>query len=548
MSLLRIELKNFVIVRHLELDFSPGFTVLTGETGAGKSILIDALQLVLGGRAEASVVREGESKADVAAEFSIDPDDQVWLREMDIDAVESSLLLRRTIDIQGRSRAWINGTPATASQLKELGSRLLDIHGQHAWQGLVKPEAARNLLDDYAGIDTGPLVSLWNQWKQACDAAAQAQSQAAQMQAQQGQLNWQIAELDKLNPTEAGWMQLQEEHARLANMHTLMEGAEQVCSLLSEGHHNASDLMTKAHQALNQRLHIEPRFASALGNLDQIQLLMSETERDLRVYLRHCDADPGRLEEVNQRLSQWVGLAKRHRCAPDGLHVLYSDLKRQLAELADASQLDVLQAHEQRCELALLQECKHISHQRFISKKKLATEITRAMQQLGMPGGAFDVQLTPLESPQSSGMESVEFLVAGHPGVEPKPISKVASGGELSRIALAIAVTTSQLGGNATLIFDEVDSGVGGAVAQTVGRLMSQLGRDRQVLAVTHLAQVAACAGHHLKVAKVPDGSGVVSQVDVLTPAQREQEIARMLGGTEITAAAMNHAREMLLS
>ncbi len=548
MSLLRIDLKNFVIVRHLELDFSPGFTVLTGETGAGKSILIDALQLVLGGRADASVIREGESKADVSAEFSIDLDDQVWLRQMDIDGVESSLLLRRTIDIQGRSRAWINGTPATASQLKELGSRLLDIHGQHAWQGLVKPEAARNLLDDYAGIDTGPLICLWNQWKQACDARAHAQSQAAQVQAQKEQLNWQIAELERLHPTEAGWAQLQEEHARLANVHTLMEGAEQVCSLLSEGHHNASDLMTKAHQALSQRLHIEPRFASALGNLDQIQLLMSETERELRVYSRHCDADPGRLEEVNQRLSLWLGLAKRHRCTPDGLPVLYLDWKRQLAELAEAAQLDALQAHEQRCEQALLQECKIISNKRHAGKQKLATEISLSMQQLGMPGGVFEVELTPLDSPQSGGLESVEFLVAGHPGVEPKPISKVASGGELSRIALAIAVTTSQLGGNPTLIFDEVDSGVGGAVAQTVGRLMSQLGRDRQVLAVTHLAQVAACADHHVKVAKVPDGSGVVSQVDVLTPPQREHEIARMIGGTDITAAALNHAREMLLS
>lgn len=546
MSLLRIALTDFVIVKHLELDFETGFTALTGETGAGKSILIDALQLALGGRADASVVREGQPRAEVIAEFGATTATTDWLMRTDADHSEATLLLRRTVDNQGRSKGWINGVPATATQLRELGGLLLDIHGQHAWHNLTQADSARALLDDYGRIDHGSLQPLWLAWKKAEEALELAKTHAAGAQSQRDALVWQMAELEQLSPLPNEWGKLQEEYARLANVQALLDAGQQASHWVSEAEGNAVSCLTRAVQALAPRQGLDSRLVGITQTLEQTILLANEAARDLQLYVRHTESDPDRLLVLEQRISTWLNLAKRHHCTPDELPQSLHAARQRLSTLSSSLDIDLLERQQLACKIGFLEKCKEISLLRYISKEKLAINITNIMQQLGMKGGAFEVQLTPLDKPQSSGLEAVEFLVAGHAGATPKPIMKIASGGELSRIALAIAVTTSELNGCPTLIFDEVDSGVGGAVAHTVGALMSQLGQHRQVLAVTHLPQVAACADHHLGVSKTAVADGVISQVRALTPSEREQEIARMLGGASITDVALAHAKEML--
>ncbi|MBY0466605.1 MAG: DNA repair protein RecN [Burkholderiales bacterium] len=548
MSLLHIALKDFVIVKSLALDLESGFTALTGETGAGKSILVDALQFALGSRADAGLIRTGQAKAEVSAEFHATPDVTRWLDEQELLADGPTVLIRRSVDRQARGRGWINGTSATAAQLRELGGLLLDIHGQHAWQALMKPETTRALLDGYGQIDTTPLQPLWRDWKAAQKALADAQTGTAHHEHTRERLAWQIAELEKLAPGTHEWAELQAEHTRLANVHGLMESAQTAADSLLDADVNAVRLLTKAAQALAGRAHIEPQFAAWGQMLEQASVLMEDTAHDLHSYIRRLEADPTRLLELDQRLGSWLALAKRHQCEPAELPALMLAYRQQLADLQANTDLTTLTQRVHHCEAAFIAKSKEISDLRHIARVKLATEITARMQQLGMTGGQFEVQLNALDSPQSFGLESIEFLVAGHAGVAPRPVAKVASGGELSRISLAIAVTTSQLGGCPTLIFDEVDSGVGGAVAHTVGQLMAQLGNARQVLAVTHLPQVAARAHHHLKVSKADKGDGVTSDVTTLQLADRVHEIARMLGGATITETTLAHAQEMLSS
>lgn len=548
MSLLHIELKDFVIVKSLALDLDGGFTALTGETGAGKSILVDALQFALGGRADAGLIRTGQVKAEVSAEFHTTADVTHWLAEQALPSEDNTVLVRRTVDSQARGRGWINGTTVTASQLRELGGLLLDIHGQHAWQALMKPDTTRALLDGYGHIDTTPLHALWHEWRLAQEALTQAQAGSAQHEHTRERLTWQIAELEKLAPGANEWAELQAEHTRLANAHGLMKSAQSAADSLIDADANAARLVSKAAQSLAGRAHIEPQFAAWTQTLEQAALLIEDAAREVHGYLRHMEADPARLAELDQRLGSWMALAKRHQCSPADLPALLNAYRAQLADLQSNADQTALAQRVRTCEAAFIQKSNEISALRHKTRYKLATEITACMQQLGMPGGQFDVKLTPLDVPQSFGLETIEFMVAGHAGVTPRPVAKVASGGELSRISLAIAVTTSQLGGCPTLIFDEVDSGVGGAVAHTVGQLMAQLGHTRQVLAVTHLPQVAARARHHLKVSKSDKGDGVTSDVATLTETARVQEIARMLGGAAITSTTLAHAQEMLAS
>lgn len=546
MSLLRIALTDFVIVEHLDLDLELGFTALTGETGAGKSILIDALQLALGGRADASAVREGQPRAEVSAEFAVGTAVSEWFQRTDMDPPGSTLLLRRTVDAQGRSKGWINGIPATATQLRELGGMLIDIHGQHAWHHLTHADSARALLDGYGQIDSSVLQPLWSAWKKAEADLADAKADAEQAQAQRDALLWQTTELEQLCPLPLEWQQLHEEYTRLANVQALLDAGHQASQWVSEADDSALSRLTRALQTLEQRRSLDPRLAAITQTLEQTLLLTNEAARDLQLYLRHTESDPDQLAHLERRISTWLSLAKRHHCAPQELPDVLNRSRQRLAKLAVTLDTEVLERNSRECYDIFKEKCERISHLRLIKKQDLATHITELMQKLGMQGGSFDIHLTALDKPQSSGAEAVEFLVAGHAGTSPKPIVKVASGGELSRIALAIAVATSELNGCPTLIFDEVDSGVGGTVAHTVGALMSQLGRHRQVLAVTHLPQVAACANHHLGVSKVHVTNGVVSRVRALSPAEREQEIARMLGGASITDVALAHAKEML--
>ena len=547
MALKRIVLRDFVIVSELELDLEGGFTVLTGETGAGKSILIDALQLVTGARADTGVIREGASRTDVSAEFDTPTSVRTLLQESGFDT-EDELLLRRTVDLQGKSRAWINGSPATAQQLRAVGEQLLDIHGQHAWQSLTRPDAVRGLLDAYAKVSTNALGALWLAWRQTQNALAQAVTAQDSLQRESERLAWQIAEVEKLNPQPEEWDELQSSHSRLSNGQALLDAAQGALQLLEDDDSNVVKLLHSAMQLLQHQSHLEADFKDPADVLASSLAQVEDTVHTLRAYLRRTELDPERLAELDERLSMWISLARRYKRPPSELPALLASWKAELVQLDAASDLEGLQNAEKKAHAAYLAEAKAMSKARAKAAPLLAQSITQAMQDLGMQGGQFLVQLEPSAQPMQSGLEDVAFLVAGHAGSTPRPVGKVASGGELSRMALAIAVTTSQLGTAQTLIFDEVDSGVGGAVAETVGRLMQQLGVDRQVLAVTHLPQVAACANHHLVVAKQSSGKVTLSTVAPVQGEQRVGEIARMLGGEKMSTTTLAHAREMLQS
>jgi DNA repair protein RecN (Recombination protein N) len=553
MSLKRMALRDFVIVRELELDLNSGFTVLTGETGAGKSILIDALQLALGARADTAWVREGASRTEVSAEFDISTARKAWLNKWLEEAgfaVEDTLLLRRTVDTAGKSRAWVNGSSATATQLKELGDELVDIHGQHAWATLSRADAVRGLLDAYAGNNCQPLSAAWTQWRTATKALDTAKAAMHNLQNERERVLWQLAEVGKLAPGADEWPDLNAQHSKLSNAQSLLEAAQTAFSALQNDESDSgADVISglvKAHSALEARAHIEPEFKALADVLASTLAQLEDTAHSLNSYLRNTELEPRRLAELDERMALWLSLSRRYKRTPEELPALLASWKEELTRLDASTDLAALEAAEQKAAKAYQAEATAISKKRRAAAPKLAEAITAAMQGLGMQGGAFEVALTALDAPAEAGLEDVGFLVAGHAGSTPRPVGKVASGGELSRIALAISVVTSQLGTAQTLIFDEVDAGVGGAVAETVGRLMKQLGVDRQVLAVTHLPQVAACADQHLVVAKRLQGQNTESSVTEVVNAERVNEIARMLGGAQVTKATILHATEMI--
>jgi DNA repair protein RecN (Recombination protein N) len=548
----RLSLRDFVIVTTLEVELAGGFSVLTGETGAGKSILIDALQLALGSRGDAGVVREGAARAEISAEFDSPASLAAWLDEAGFEASDT-LLLRRVIDAQGKSRAWVNGSPATVAQLREAADHLVDIHGQHAWQSLTRAASVRGLLDAYAGVDTSALAATYQRWKAAGDALATARTQQAGLERERERLAWHVGEIDKLAPGADEWDELEADHKRLSNAQSLMDAAQAALDAVSEAEVNADGLTSRAVDALQDVADFDRRLADVAEVLQSAQTQLQDAAHTLSSYLGHAELDPERLRELDERLSAWMGLAKRYRRPPAELPALLDQWKAELRALDAAADLDGLERSLKDAATAYDAEAKRVSAQRRSAAPKLAAAITQAMQQLGMAGGRFEVQLNAQDERQSFGLESAEFLVAGHAGSTPRPLGKVASGGELSRIALAIAVTTSQLAqggddakaGAGTLIFDEVDAGVGGAVADTVGRLMKQLGRDRQVMAVTHLPQVAACADHHFVVSKALRDGTTRSDVQPVAGEARVAEIARMLGGERL-ATSVAHAQQML--
>ena len=552
MALRHISLRDFVIVRELDLNLSQGFSVLTGETGAGKSILIDALQMALGERADSGAVREGATRCEVSAEFDCPPQAHAVLEDAGFE-VSDTLLLRRSVDTQGKSRAWVNGSQATATQLRALGEMLLDIHGQHAWQSLTRPDAVRGLLDAYAGLNTEGLKSAWQTWRQAQQAVQTARNAQDSLSREQERLAWQIGELDKLAPAMDEWDGLNAQHTRLSHAQALIDAGQTAIGSLDGDESSrlgsatgALGLLSQAISQLQDQAHVEPEFQSIAEVLQSSLAQAEDAAHSLQTYLRKTDLDPDRLKELDQRMSQWLSLARRYKRPPEELAALLASWKKELNALEAASDLEGLEAQEKAASVAYQTEAKKLSQQRKKAAPKLAQAVTSAMQNLGMQGGRFEVALLSLEQAAQHGLEDIQFLVAGHAGSTPRPVGKVASGGELSRIALAIAVTTSELGEAGTLIFDEVDSGVGGAVAETVGRLMKQLGMHRQVLAVTHLPQVASCADHHLLVSKASSKEGVSSSVTPIAGEQRVTEIARMLGGEKLSATTLAHAREML--
>ena len=541
----RLSLRDVVIVAQLEIDFCAGFSVLTGETGAGKSILIDALQLALGNRADAALVREGASRAEVSAEFDVPPALKPWLEEAGFEA-DDTLLLRRSVDAQGKSRAWINGSPATMGQLREAAEHLVDIHGQHAWQSLTRPAAVRALLDAQAGADTSVLLAAWQAWRQVLARLEQARAQLDTLERERERLAWQIGELDKLNPAPGEWDQLNAEHQRLAHGQALLDGARAALDAISDADSNAVSLSSRALSALDEVL----RFDAALGDVAEVlrtaQAQLEDAAHSLTGYLNHRDPDPERLAQLDTRIGTWVTLARRYRRSPAELPALLEGWKTELRQLDAAADLEGLEREAQQAQTTWQSEANRISALRKKAAPKLGQAVTQAMQQLGMAGGKFEVALSLADEPQSHGMDVVEFRVAGHAGSTPRVLAKVASGGELSRLALAIAVTTAHQPRTVTptLIFDEIDAGVGGTVADSVGRLMKQLGRSAQVLAVTHLAQVAACADGHFVVSKALRGKQTLSDIQSVDGEARVAEVARMLGGEKLSGMA--HAQTLL--
>lgn len=546
--LLSLSIRDFVIVDALDLEFAPGFTVLTGETGAGKSILIDALLLALGERADADVVREGAARADIAAEFRASPQVAAWLADNELAGNGDTLLVRRTVDASGRSRAFVNGTPATAAQLRELGEQLVDVHGQHAHQSLLKPAAQLALLDEHGGhtLLAREVAARFAAHRAAAQARANAEAMAAAAAVEQQRLHWIVEELGEIAPADGEWEQVEAEHRRLSHAASLLEGTQAAVDSLSEAEDSALVRIDTVAARLAQLAQYDERLKPVLEALETARIHVDEATSELRRYLAKSDLDNARLAATEARLSALHAAARKFRCAPAELPALLRASRDKLAALAAAADLEALRRREAEALAAYRDAAQKLSEARRAAARRMGEEVTRAMQDLAMTGGRFEVALLASEA-AASGLERAEFLVAGHAGVAPKPLAKVASGGELARISLAISVIAAAATPVATLIFDEVDAGIGGAVAQTVGRLLQQLGRMRQVLCVTHLPQVAARGDQHLVVTKVDGADGKpVSRIATLDRKMRVDELARMLGGLEITDTTRKHAREML--
>jgi DNA repair protein RecN (Recombination protein N) len=547
-----LSIRDFVIVDSIELEFASGFSVLTGETGAGKSILIDALTLALGGRGDASVVREGASRTDISADFATTAAVDAWLAANELQSEEGGVLLRRVIDNAGRSRAFINGSAATAAQLRELGEMLVDIHGQHAHQSLLKAEAQRALLDAQAGLQeqAANVAQAWRSWQAVARQRAEFEHNAKSVLQERERLEWQVGELEKLALKPGEWAEIGNEHSRLAHAASLIEGAQEALNLISEADQPMLSQLSALNQKLGKLAEIDVALKPVLEVLEPARIQLQEAVYGLNDYLSRVELDPQRLHAVEARLEAIHSTARKFRVAPEALPQEFEALSAQLQQLANISDLDSLRAQEQALQADYLALAQKLSKGRAKAAAALGVAVSAAMQELSMSGGRFAVALHPGE-PASYGLEQVEFLVAGHAGVAPRPLAKVASGGELARIALAISVITSSSGATKgakvdTLIFDEVDSGIGGGVAEVVGRLLKRLGQERQVLCVTHLPQVASQANQHFQVSKSSAGGRTVSHIEVLQQKARVEEIARMLGGLEITATTRKHARELL--
>lgn len=554
-------IRDFVIVDRMELAFATGFTVLTGETGAGKSILLDALSLVLGERADAGVVRHGCDRAEVDAEFDIGklPDVGVWLRENGFEDEEDDkggCLLRRLVDTNGRSRSFINGRSATLQQLRAVGEKLVDIQGQHAHQSLLHGESQRELLDSYSDslLLAREVKEAHRIWQAAGQRRKSWEQNAAAFLREREQLEWQVNELSSLNFSADDWEALQAEHSRLANAASLLEAAQMGLEALSEGESAALSQINSTISRLHHLTDCDSSLTAILDLLEPAQIQLQEAAYELTRYQQRLDLDPQRLLQVEERLAAIHSGARKFRVTPEELPALLGTFSTRLNELGHQGNGETLAQEEAAAKDEYLRLARKLSDERAKGAATLARQVTAAMQTLAMAGGTFAVALTPLPSPEQGsahGMEHIEFQVSAHKGLPLRPLAKVASGGELSRIGLAIHVVASRLSSTPTLIFDEVDVGIGGRVAEIVGGLLRKLGRERQVLCITHLAQVASAGDHQWQVSKSADsakGGNVASRITVLDAQERVEEIARMLGGTKITDTTRKHAAEMLSS
>ncbi|MFM6978383.1 MAG: DNA repair protein RecN [Methylophilaceae bacterium] len=544
-----LSIRDFVIVDQLDLDFSSGLTVLTGETGAGKSILIDALSLALGARAESGMIRQGCEKTEISVCFRVQAHDGIlrWLEDNAIELDQGELIFRRLLYQDGRSRAFLNGQSVTLQQLKEIGEELVDIYSQNAHHSLLKLATQRDILDDYAGASelAKSTAQLYQAWHQLREQREKMEQSAEQYQHELALLRDQCRELKQLNFTVAEWESLQQEHYRLSNAAELMSGCELILDTLSESDVAAMRQLNLARQQLQKMREIDPAFNEAYDTLQSGVIQVEESGRLVKRYLQQADLDPEKLAEVDARLQAVHATARKYRVRPEGLPELLADSEQRMQELSAYADDGELKKREQAAEQAYLAAAQQLSDLRQQAAPKLSQQITTHMQAMALAGGHFQVALNT-QTPAASGLEQVEFLVAGHAGAEPRALNKVASGGELSRISLAIRDATAAQTQVQTMIFDEVDVGIGGGVAEIVGKLLRQLSASRQALVITHLPQVAAQGQHHLKVSKHSAQGATLSQIQALSEAERVEELARMLGGVEITDTTRRHAQEML--
>ncbi len=548
-----ISIRNFVTVESLQLDLHAGMSVLTGETGAGKSILIDALGLVLGDKADNALIRHGKEKAEITAEFDLAqlPGIRDWLESSELDDA-GECLLRRTISSRGRSRAFINGTPVTLATLEALGNQLVDIHGQHAHQSLMHRAHQRELLDAFAGNRqlAAQLSDTWRSWKALGQTIENLEKAQREHDSRLDLLRYQVNELQQLDIRQDEWSSLEQEQKRLGNAESLLADSQHLLSLLYEDE-GARELLQRAVMLAGRMADKDAELpADAVEMLNSALIELDESTPLLQQYADSIEQDPQRLQEIDMRMSSLLQAARKHRIEPQELTTHLQELETQLSAMEKSGEeLEQLRLEQDAVKDEWSRLARKLTKARSKAAEALATQVTRTMQTLSMPNGAFSVRLEQSESgqPREHGLESVEFLITTNVGQPPQPLTRIASGGELSRISLAIQVATIGLSAIPTLIFDEVDVGIGGGVAEVVGSLLRRLGEQRQILCVTHLPQVAAQAHNHLRVEKRDDKRGSMTGVSLLDEEKRVLEIARMLGGIELTRKTLDHAREMVL-
>ncbi|WP_421672753.1 DNA repair protein RecN [Raoultella terrigena] len=550
--LAQLTISNFAIVRELEIDFHSGMTAITGETGAGKSIAIDALGLCLGGRAEADMVRRGASRADLCARFALKdtPAAQRWLEENQLESGRECLL-RRVISTDGRSRGFINGTAVPLSQLRELGQLLIQIHGQHAHQLLTRPEHQKTLLDGYTGeyALTQLMAGHYRQWHQSCRELAQHQQQSQERAARADLLQYQLKELNEFCPQQGEFEQIDEEYKRLANSGQLLSTCQHALTVMADGEEaNLQSQLYAAKQLVGELVGMDSKLSGVLDMLEEASIQLSEATDELRHYNDRLDLDPNRLFELEQRISRQISLARKHQITPEELPAFYQALLEEQRLLDDsAGSLESLSQTVVEHHQLALETARQLHAARQRSADELTRLITESMHSLSMPHGVFAIDIAFDERHLTAeGADRIEFRVTTNPGQPLQPIAKVASGGELSRIALAIQVITARKMETPALIFDEVDVGISGPTAAVVGKLLRQLGESTQVMCVTHLPQVAGCGHHHFIVCKETDGEMTETHMHPLDKRARLQELARLLGGSEVTRNTLANAKELL--
>lgn len=543
-----LHIRDFVIVTEAEINFETGFTVFSGETGAGKSILIDALALTLGERADSSVLRNGATRAEISAVFDVPSDLKPWLAEHDLSD-EDALVLRRVVDAQGRSRGYINGSAVTIAQLREVGEYLVDIHGQHAHQSLLRAESQRDMVDAHGGHQAlrQDVTLAWKALRKVERQLTLSEQDATALNAAREMLEWQLGELERLSLGATEWEEVSAEQTRLANAQSLLDGAALSLDCLDENEGSAHHQIVAALQKIAQLLRHDPALQAVHESLESARISVSEAVSDLNAYLSRVELDPERLAIVDERMRNIFDLARKFKTEPEQLYALHKALRHEQEALSASADIETLRATAAALKAQYHTHATALTTARRKAALDLGKQVSKAMQALAMEGGQFSVSLAE-GTASAQGQDVVEFLVAGHVGTTPKPLAKVASGGELARISLALSVIASRAARVPTLIFDEVDSGIGGAVAEVVGNLLRELGLRLQVLCVTHLPQVAARAQHHFQVSKQQAKGVTESSITKLDVQARIEEVARMLGGIKITSTTLKHAQELLES